>query len=155
MSMGSEFLSDHAYELENNLPIKEISIPERMCENMAQKILILGNSGTGKSASLRNFKDNEVCVINCAGKPLPFKNKFESYTPKFESLTEDVLDAMDKTTKKAIVIDDAQYIMSFQYMRRIHENGWDKWNDIQGDFFIKHFPHCFDFFKSVFISCNV
>jgi hypothetical protein len=33
------------------------------------------------------------------------------------------------------VIDDAQYIMSFQYMRRIKENGWDKWNDIQGDFF--------------------
>lgn len=102
---------------------------------MAQKVLILGDSGTGKSASLRNFKEDEVLVINSAGKPLPFKNHFECVTPKFERLTQDVLNAMDKTDKKVIVIDDAQYIMSFQYMRRIKENGWDKWNDIQGDFF--------------------
>lgn len=99
------------------------------------KVLILGDSGTGKSASLRNFNPDEVLVINAAGKPLPFKNHFETVTPKFEHLTQDVLDAMDKTDKKVIVIDDAQYIMSFQYMRRIKENGWDKWNDIQGDFF--------------------
>ena len=38
---------------------------------MAQKVLILGDSGTGKSASLRNFKEDEVFVINTAGKPLP------------------------------------------------------------------------------------
>lgn len=102
---------------------------------MAQKVLILGNSGTGKSASLRNFSPDEIAVINCAGKPLPFKNHFEQYTPAFNSLTADILAAMDQTNKKTIVVDDAQYIMSFQYMRRIHENGWDKWNDIQGDFF--------------------
>ena len=107
---------------------------------MAQKVLILGDSGTGKSASLRNFKPEELLVINSAGKPLPFKNHFECVKPSFEKLTKDVLAAMDSTKKKVIVIDDAQYIMSFQYMRRIKENGWDKWNDIQGDFFniIKH-----------------
>ncbi len=102
---------------------------------MAYKVLILGDSGTGKSASLRNFKEDEVLVINAAGKPLPFKNHFECVTPSFEKLTKDVLNAMDATKKKVIVVDDAQYIMSFQYMRRIKENGWDKWNDIQGDFF--------------------
>lgn len=102
---------------------------------MAQKVLILGDSGTGKSASLRNFKEDEVFVINTAGKPLPFKNHFETFTPSFNKLTQDVLKAMDSTKKKVIVVDDAQYIMSFQYMRRIKENGWDKWNDIQGDFF--------------------
>lgn len=104
-------------------------------KHMAQKVLILGDSGTGKSASLRNFAPEEVFVINTAGKPLPFKNHFETYTPSFNRLTADVLKAMDSTKKKVIVIDDAQYIMSFQYMRRIKENGWDKWNDIQGDFF--------------------
>lgn len=102
---------------------------------MAQKVLILGDSGTGKSASLRNFNPDEVFVINAAGKPLPFKNHFECFTPSFDKLTQDILQAMDKTNKKVIVVDDAQYIMSFQYMRRIKENGWDKWNDIQGDFF--------------------
>lgn len=102
---------------------------------MATKVLVLGDSGTGKSASLRNFQPEEVLVINSAGKPLPFKNHFESVTPSFKKLTSDVLKAMDSTSKKVIIIDDAQYIMSFQYMRRIKENGWDKWNDIQGDFF--------------------
>ena len=101
---------------------------------------MIGDSGTGKSSALRNFKEDEVLVINCANKPLPFKNHFETATPRFEKLTQDVLKAMDSTKKKVIIIDDAQYIMSFQYMRRIKENGWDKWNDIQGDFFniIKH-----------------
>lgn len=102
---------------------------------MAQKVLILGDSGTGKSASLRNFKPEEILVINSAGKPLPFKNHFEYVNPRFEHLTKDILDALKYSNKKVVVIDDAQYIMSFQYMRRIKENGWDKWNDIQGDFF--------------------
>lgn len=102
---------------------------------MAHKVLILGDSGTGKSASLRNFKPEEILVINAAGKPLPFKNHFECVNPSFDKLTNDVLKAMDATDKKVIVIDDAQYIMSFQYMRRINEKGWEKWNDIQGDFF--------------------
>ena len=110
---------------------------------MAQKVLILGASGTGKSASLRNFNPDEVLVINSAGKPLPFRNHFEAVTPAFNKLTADVIKAMDSTSKKVIVIDDAQYIMSFQYMRRIKENGWDKWNDIQGDFF-NIIQHCDD-----------
>lgn len=102
---------------------------------MANIVLVIGDSGTGKSASLRNFKPDEVLVINCAGKPLPFKNHFEQVTPEFETLTRDVQKALAATKKKVVVVDDAQYIMSFQYMRRIKENGWDKWNDIQGDFF--------------------
>jgi len=102
---------------------------------MGQKVLILGDSGTGKSASMRNFKPEEILVINVAGKTLPFKNHFTLATPTFEKLTDQVLQAMQNSKKKVIVVDDAQYIMSFQYMRRIKENGWDKWNDIQGDFF--------------------
>ena len=102
---------------------------------MANIVLVIGDSGTGKSASLRNFKPDEVLVINCAGKPLPFKNHFEQVTPAFEKLTKDVQKALATTDKKVVVVDDAQYIMSFQYMRRIKEGGWDKWNDIQGDFF--------------------
>ena len=86
---------------------------------MGIKTLILGQSGTGKSASLRNFKEDEVAVINCAGKPLPFKNHFEQHDPRFDHLTDDVMKAISTTKKKVIVIDDAQYIMSFQYMRRI------------------------------------
>ena len=37
-------------------------------------VLIIGKSGSGKSTSLRNFKKDEVGIINVIGKPLPFKN---------------------------------------------------------------------------------
>ncbi len=99
---------------------------------MAIKTLILGESGTGKSASLRKFDPDDLLVINVASKPLPFKNKFERLD---SDDYKKIIKAMKETKKKIIVVDDAQYNMSFQYMRRIKENGWDKWNDIQGDFF--------------------
>lgn len=44
---------------------------------MAQKVLIMGESGTGKSTSLRNCDPATTAVINPVGKPLPFKNHFE------------------------------------------------------------------------------
>ena len=43
---------------------------------MAEIVMILGESGSGKSASLRSFEPGEVCVLNVAGKRLPFRNSF-------------------------------------------------------------------------------
>ena len=43
---------------------------------MAQKVLIMGESGTGKSTSLRNCDPAITAVVNPVGKPLPFKNHF-------------------------------------------------------------------------------
>lgn len=100
---------------------------------MGVPILILGESGTGKTTSLRNFKDDEIAIVNVAGKPLPFRGKFETLS-KTTSYRE--IEKFIKSTKaKRIIVDDCQYIMSFQYMRRIKENGWDKFNEIQSDFF--------------------
>lgn len=100
---------------------------------MGVPILILGESGTGKTTSLRNFKEGEIAIINVAGKPLPFRGKFETLT-KTTNYRE--IEKFIKNTKaKRIIVDDCQYIMSFQYMRRIKENGWDKFNEIQSDFF--------------------
>ena len=41
---------------------------------MGVAVLILGESGSGKSASLRNFKQEDVGILNVASKPLPFRN---------------------------------------------------------------------------------
>ena len=41
---------------------------------MAILVMVYGQSGTGKSTSLRNFKQDEVYVINVSGKPFPFRN---------------------------------------------------------------------------------
>lgn len=99
---------------------------------MAQIVLILGESGTGKSASMRNFDTADVALVNVGKKPLPFRGQFETL---ISSDADEIINFMKKTDKKVIVIDDAQYIMAFQYMRRMRETGWDKFNDIQGDFF--------------------
>lgn len=101
---------------------------------MAIKTLILGESGTGKSTSLRNFNSDEICYINPAKKPLPFKGKFESLTGTIEFAK--ISTFIRASNKKIIIIDDAQYIMAFQYMYRLRENGWDKYNEIQSDFFM-------------------
>lgn len=99
---------------------------------MGQIVLILGESGTGKSASMRNFSSDEIALVNVAGKPLPFRGKFESISTND---SDEIIKFIKATDKKVIVVDDFQYVMAFQYMRRMKENGWDKFNDIQSDYF--------------------
>ena len=45
---------------------------------MAQVIMLIGKSGSGKSTSMRNFAKDELALINVNKKPLPFKGKFDS-----------------------------------------------------------------------------
>lgn len=99
---------------------------------MAQIVLILGESGTGKTTSLRNFQTGEMAIVNVGKKALPFRGKFTMLnSDKFIEISKFVQEAKEKI----IVVDDAQYLMGFQYMRRIKENGWDKFNEIQSDYF--------------------
>lgn len=100
---------------------------------MGIPVLILGESGTGKTTSLRNFQNGELALVNVVGKPLPFRGDFESISKTTDA--NKIMKFMKTTAAKSIVIDDCQYIMSFQYMRRIKENGWEKFNDLQSDFF--------------------
>lgn len=98
---------------------------------MAIPVLILGESGTGKSASLRNFDASEIKVINVEGKPLPFKNKFEVFSS--DNYVK-ILKEMQATDKPVIVIDDAQYLMANEFMRRATERGFDKFTEIAQNF---------------------
>lgn len=99
---------------------------------MGNSVFILGRSGTGKSASLRNFKSNEILHINVMSKPLPFKGRFaETYNG--DNYTE-IAKAINKTKCKSIVIDDAQYLMANEFMRRSSEMGYQKFTDIANNF---------------------
>lgn len=103
---------------------------------MAQKIMIMGESGTGKSTSLRNFSPEEVAIVNPVGKPLPFRGKFETLDNVTDA--DEIRDWMRDQVrggKKVIVVDDFQYILSIPYMNRIKEAGWDKWNDFGDNYF--------------------
>ena len=77
---------------------------------MGIPILILGESGTGKSASMRNFKPNEVALANVAGKPLPFKGRFNE-TVNTDSYRK-IKQFMKESEAPVVVIDDAQYLMA-------------------------------------------
>lgn len=98
---------------------------------MGIPVLILGESGTGKSASLRNFKPSDLKVINVANKPLPFKNKIESVaTDDYRTIVKE----LKLNKKKVAVIDDAQYLMANEFMRRATERGFDKFTEIAQNF---------------------
>lgn len=106
---------------------------------MAQKILIMGESGTGKSTSLRNLDPGITAVANPVGKPLPFKFSNEKFTMlNNETKSSNIVSWMKgqaKAGKKILIVDDFQYLLSIPYMNRIHEGGWDKWNDFGDDYF--------------------
>lgn len=81
---------------------------------MAHAILIIGKSGSGKSASMRNLKKQDVGIINVLGKPLPFKNDLATVK------TDDYVNIKNKITQakaKTIIVDDAGYLMTNQFMK--------------------------------------
>lgn len=103
---------------------------------MAQKVLIMGESGTGKSTSLRNCDPALTAVVNPVGKPLPFKNHFEMLNNETDARK--IVKYMKEQVvagKKLIVVDDFQYILAVPYMNRIKETGWDKYNDFGANYF--------------------
>lgn len=99
---------------------------------MAINCMILGESGTGKSTSLRNFAADEVAVINVAGKPLPFRNKLNVW--KCDDYAKIRAAMLKRPDVPAFVIDDAQYLMANEFMRRSDERGYDKFTEIAKNF---------------------
>lgn len=98
---------------------------------MGIPVMVLGESGTGKSASLRNFRPDEIGVVNVCGKPLPFRSAIETFKSDDYMKIEKVLCACPK---KALVIDDCQYLMANEYMRTAKANGYQKFTDIAQNF---------------------
>jgi hypothetical protein len=98
---------------------------------MAVLVMIYGQSGTGKSTSLRNFKHEEVAVINVSGKPLPFRGDLKPYNT--DNYTK-IVNAICNTDRKSIVIDDATYLMVNEFMRTAKQTGYQKYTDMACNF---------------------
>ena len=108
---------------------------------MSVATLIIGNSGTGKTTSLRNLIPAETLLIQCIRKPLPFRSS------EWKTLSKDnptgsiyvtdsasqIVTAMTRTKRKVIIIDDWNMVMTNQYMRRSAETGFQKFADIGRD----------------------
>lgn len=99
---------------------------------MGLPVLILGYSGSGKSASMRNFGAEEVSLVNVNGKPLPFRTKFKNVlnSDNYQQISEFI----KSQNTKVIVIDDTQYLMANEFMRRAKETGYQKFTDIGKNF---------------------
>lgn len=98
---------------------------------MGIPVLILGESGSGKSTSLRNFEDGEVGIFNVAGKPLPFRKKLS----KIDNATySKILQKLRDPKLKAYVIDDSQYLMAFESFDHAKETGYGKFTNMALNF---------------------
>lgn len=105
---------------------------------MAEKILIMGESGTGKSTSIRNCDPACTVIINPVGKPLPFRGAKKFSTLNGVTDADKICEFMRNAVKagaKTIIVDDFQYILAIPYMHRIKETGWDKYNDFGANYF--------------------
>ena len=112
--------------------IKKIYEIRRVKNMKSVPVLLIGKSGSGKSASLRNFKKDEIAIANVLGKPLPFKSDLEA--PKVDDYNI-ILEAIKRTDKKVIVIDDANYLITNEFMNKSSVKGFDKYNEMGNNFF--------------------
>jgi len=117
---------------------------------MSQSILVIGESGGGKSRSIFSLDHTSTFLINVIGKDLPFKgfkNKYQPYDKTTKTgntvTTHDAILIQKYLTSvsekmpqiKTIVIDDGSYVMAYEFMAKAKEKGYDKYVSLAENFF--------------------
>ena len=112
---------------------------------MAQGVLIIAESGAGKSTSIETLDPKETFIINVANKPLPFKGWRKKYTiwskenpsgNMYDKAGPENIEACIKYVSekrpeiKTIVVDDFQYMSSFEFFDKANEKGYEKFTQI-------------------------
>ena len=112
-------------------------------------LCIYGESGTGKTTSLRNMDPNSTFIISTTGKPLSFrgwKKNYGTFNIKkktkeisgnyfVSSNSEQIIKILKIINSKmsnieTVVIDDMQYIMSYEFVDRATEVGYSRFSEI-------------------------
>ena len=98
---------------------------------MGIPVLILGESGSGKSTALRNFDPAEIGIFNVASKPLPFRKKMMVVNGAGYGT---ILKSLSNPKLKAYAIDDSQYLLAFEFFDRAQETGYGKFTELALNF---------------------
>ena len=105
---------------------------------MAIVAMIMGESGSGKTYSVKNLPPEETGILLCEKSRLPFKKPFPTYrVRKMEtekgrmiSQAEVVCSVLRRASRKIYVIDDSQYLMVNEFFDRALESGYQKFTEI-------------------------
>jgi hypothetical protein len=120
-------------------PATSVVIPQNA---KSKPVLIIGKSGTGKTRSIVGLNPKETFLVNVIGKDLPIKGWRKNYTPyttgkgnmlisdDYATITSVLENLKNRKEIKYVVIDDFQYLMANEFMRRSYEKGYDKFTEI-------------------------
>jgi hypothetical protein len=106
---------------------------------MSSKLIgIVGQTGTGKSTSIKHLDPKETYIINVAKKELPFKGSEKLYNVDSKNYKEaDDANEISRLLKtisekaphiKQIIIEDSNYIMGFNMVAKATETGFTKFS---------------------------
>ncbi len=109
---------------------------------MGVPVLIYGESGSGKTYSIKGFNPETVGIFLCEKSRLPFRKSFKTYKvrnmkdPDGQIIRQGkvIYSLLQKPKLKRYVIDDSQYIMANEFFDRAHEQGYQKFTDIGCNF---------------------
>ena len=111
---------------------------------MANIIMLLGKSGTGKSTSIKGLDSKETVVINVLGKRLPFKGSNSLYNKENKNIFQketytDIISLVQNISDKAIyvkniILEDLIYVMRKEYFSRAREVGYGKYTELAQHF---------------------
>lgn len=113
---------------------------------MAIPVLVMGQSGSGKTYSVKTFQPDEVGIISVEKGRLPFKSdlKVAKIPNGFEEAKDYatlnrckyawLIKAIQTAKCKSIVIDDSQYLLVNELFDRASEKGYDKFTQMAANF---------------------
>lgn len=107
---------------------------------MGIPVCILGESGSGKSTSLRNLDQSRCLLVQTIRKPLPFRGQWKPWDAQTKTGSVVISDqsqticsvirSANKLGRDIVIVDDWQYILANEFMRRTSEKGYEKFTDI-------------------------
>lgn len=98
---------------------------------MGLPVLILGESGSGKTFSIKEMDPEKVGVFSVEKSRLPFKKKFNVAINATYPM---IMKALNAPKLKSYVIDDSQYLMANEMFDRAREPGYGKFTDMAKSF---------------------